>query len=130
MTLPPVTVSTSDRDRLAATAIEAMGRPRPSPVAANLLRELARAKIVTDTEFPRSAVGMNCRVQIRDEVTKRLSWVTLVFPTEEEKPQGDRISVLTPLGTALIGLSEGASITWSTATGDRRSITVLRVLPG
>jgi regulator of nucleoside diphosphate kinase len=128
MNLPPVIISVSDRDRLAATAVEAMCRPQTPPVAATLLSELARARIVADKEFPRSAVRMHSRVEIRDDINKRLSCVTLVFPEEQENTENGRISVLTPLGTALIGLSEGASMSWSTATGYRSSITVLRIV--
>jgi len=39
------------------------------------------------------------------------------------------VSVLTPVGAALIGLAEGASITWDTRTGETRRLTVLRVEP-
>jgi regulator of nucleoside diphosphate kinase len=50
----------------------------------------------------------------------------IVYPGEEDGG-GDRVSVLTPVGAAILGLSEGASIDWCTAARDRRSLTVLRV---
>jgi regulator of nucleoside diphosphate kinase len=52
--------------------------------------------------------------------------VTLVYPDEADLTQG-RISVLTPVGAALIGLSVSQSIEWETVSGGRRSLTVLAV---
>jgi regulator of nucleoside diphosphate kinase len=52
--------------------------------------------------------------------------VTLVYPHEADLDAG-RISVLTPVGAALIGLSVGQSIEWQSPTGGWRSLTVLRV---
>jgi len=52
--------------------------------------------------------------------------VTLVYPAEADISQG-RISVLTPVGTALIGLRSGGSITWETPAGEARQLTVLAV---
>jgi regulator of nucleoside diphosphate kinase len=55
--------------------------------------------------------------------------VTLVFPGEADISR-DRISILTPIGIALIGLSEGQSITWVTRDGRERGLTVLSVRQG
>jgi regulator of nucleoside diphosphate kinase len=52
----------------------------------------------------------------------------LVYPHEADVTAG-KISVLTPIGAALIGLSVSQSIEWETNLGDRRSLTVLRVSP-
>jgi regulator of nucleoside diphosphate kinase len=52
--------------------------------------------------------------------------VTLVYPGEADIGQG-RISVLTPVGAALIGLSKGQSIDWATRTGETRRLTVIEV---
>ena len=52
--------------------------------------------------------------------------VRLVYPGEEDTDIG-RVSVLTPIGAALIGLSEGQSIRWRSALGDWRDLTVLRI---
>ena len=126
MTLPPVRISPTDRERLAAIAIDAMRTPRAPSSAAILLSELARAIIIAEAELPPSVISMHSTVALRDDVNGVLSEMTLVFPDEEE-PETGRVSVLSPLGAALIGLSEGDSICWSNATGDRQSVTVLRV---
>ena len=52
--------------------------------------------------------------------------MTLVYPAQADISQG-KISVLTPVGTALIGLRAGHSITWDTRTGETRRLTVLKV---
>jgi regulator of nucleoside diphosphate kinase len=51
--------------------------------------------------------------------------VTLVYPQEADISKG-RISVLTPIGTALIGLPVGKSIDWTTRTGETKRLTVLK----
>jgi regulator of nucleoside diphosphate kinase len=65
-------------------------------------------------------------VTFRDDATKQLRRVILVYPGEEDIALG-RISILTPIGTALIGLTEGQTIGWQTATGAPRRLTVMKV---
>lgn len=125
--LPPVTISTNDYDRLAWIATAGMMSRRAPPVAEMLADELVRATVVAADSVPPSVVIMHSRVEFRDEFTGQVSRLTLVYPGEEDGDTG-LVSVLTPVGTALIGLSEGQSIRWRTATGEWRSLTVLRVL--
>jgi regulator of nucleoside diphosphate kinase len=67
---------------------------------------------------------MGSRVTFRDDVTGQVRTVKLVYPGEADVAQGT-ISVLTPIGAALIGLSVSQSIEWDTVSGGRRSLTVL-----
>jgi regulator of nucleoside diphosphate kinase len=69
---------------------------------------------------------MNSEVQFRDDTTGKVQRVMLVYP-EEADISLHKISVLTPVGTALIGLPTGQSITWETPTGELRQLTVLAV---
>jgi regulator of nucleoside diphosphate kinase len=69
---------------------------------------------------------MGSRVTFRDDVTSQIRAVTLVYPGEADVSLG-KISVLTPVGAALIGLSVSQSIEWETQSGGRRSLTVLAV---
>jgi regulator of nucleoside diphosphate kinase len=71
---------------------------------------------------------MESEVEFRDDVTGQVRTITLVYPKDADMNAG-RISVLTPVGAALIGLSAGQSIEWQTPTGGRRSLTVLSVRP-
>jgi regulator of nucleoside diphosphate kinase len=69
---------------------------------------------------------MNSEVEFRDDTTGKVQRVTLVYPEEADISQR-KISVLTPIGTALIGLPSGGSITWETPSGEVRQMTVLSV---
>ena len=71
-------------------------------------------------------LGVNSEVVYRDDTTGRVQTVTLVYPNEADIAKG-KASVLTPIGTALIGLAVGRSINWRTRTGDMKRLTVLQV---
>ncbi len=128
MALPPVIILARDREHLVSVARSALGSNRAPPTASNLLSELARATVFAQDAVPPGVVVMGSEVEIHDDIRKTRARVRLVYP-DEVAMTSDAISVLTPLGVALIGLSEGASIEWCTATGDLSRITVLRVLP-
>jgi regulator of nucleoside diphosphate kinase len=91
-----------------------------------LASELLRATVVTPCAVPPFVATMHSRLEYRDDVTWDIRYATLVFPDEDDG-EADRVSVLSPEGAALIGLSEGQSITWRTPKG-WRSLTLLRVL--
>ena len=77
----------------------------------------------------RTALGfvrMGSEVAFRDDTTGKVQAVSLVYPGEADIGRG-RISVLTPVGAALLGLSKGQSIDWSTRTGTAKRLTVLDV---
>ncbi|WP_201861396.1 nucleoside diphosphate kinase regulator [Microvirga soli] len=124
--LPPVTISTGDYDRLAFLASFGLTFQQDRPAAAMLANELLRATVVTPCAIPPFVATMNSRLEFRDDATWDVRCATLVYP-EEEDGEADRVSVLSPEGAALIGLSEGQSITWRTPKG-WRSLTLLRVL--
>ena len=72
---------------------------------------------------------MGCEVEFRDDTTGKVQSMMLVYPADADIARG-KISVLTPVGTALIGLSAGKSINWETRTGDLKRLTVLQVGQG
>jgi regulator of nucleoside diphosphate kinase len=122
--LPPITLSGIDVDRLSRLAELAADR---APATADFLaREVARATVVP-SGFPLAGVvAMGSEVEFRDDVTGQVRTVTLVYPDEADISVR-RISVLTPIGAALIGLSAGQSIEWQMPSGGWRSLSVLRV---
>jgi regulator of nucleoside diphosphate kinase len=69
---------------------------------------------------------MSSRVRIVDPETGESRTVTFVYPGEEDSLRG-QVSVFTPLGTALLGLPEGARMEWRTLDGRGKSISVLEV---
>ena len=121
---PHITLSTRDHEKLSVLA-EAASNTMPN-VAAELAGELGRAHVLAEGRHPADAVCMGCEVDFRDDMTGRVQTVTLVYPNEVDITQG-RISVLTPIGTALIGLPVGGSIDWTTRTAETKRLTVLRV---
>lgn len=91
----------------------------------DLLYELERARVVDDTDIPGDIVRMGSTVLYRTDAGQEQR-VTLVYPVDADIAQG-RISVLTPVGTALIGLRVGQSITWRDRAHKRHMLTVLAV---
>jgi regulator of nucleoside diphosphate kinase len=92
-----------------------------------LAAELGAAEIVDSNSVPRDVVTMNSRVLYQDETSRETREVTIVFPQESDA-SGRRISVLSPVGTALLGLAAGQSIVWPFPDGTSRSLRVLRVV--
>ena len=122
--LPPITVSTADFESLQRLASAAASKfPRTADF---LRREIDRANLLECTQTVPGLVAMGTKLEFRDDVTGRVRRVTLVYPHEADLDAG-KISVLTPVGAALIGLSVGQSIEWQSPTGGWRSLTVLRV---
>lgn len=120
--LPEIIVGDSDHARLtnlATAALEAV-----PDTAEELLSELDRAKIVADESVPQDVVRMGSVVEFRsDNDVKR---VTLVFPQDADIASG-KVSVLTPVGAALLGLATGGSITWTARDGSSHELTIVSV---
>ncbi len=121
---PQIAVSTQDYERLIALALAA---ERRDPVVAEFLtEELERAALVEPDAMAPNVVTMHTHVEFLSHSEQRTQCVTLVYPGEENIAEG-KISVLTPIGAALIGLSEGQSIDWKTRNGQAHRLTVLKV---
>lgn len=121
---PPLMLTEADRDRLLDLAEAAL--ERVPDVAQRLLDEADRAVVTPADKLPPKVVAMNSYVEFRDEASGELRQVQLVYPNEADIDAG-RISILTLIGAALIGLSEGQSIAWPTRQGQDRLITVTKV---
>jgi regulator of nucleoside diphosphate kinase len=120
---PSIIVSEMDQRRLTTLATDAL--ERFPEVAEELLSEIERADVVSAETVPPNVVQMGSEVvfQSDDGETRR---VRLVFPGQADIAAG-KISILTPIGAALIGLSEGQSIAWKTRDGRSRQLTILAV---
>jgi regulator of nucleoside diphosphate kinase len=81
--------------------------------------ELERAFIAERNEVPRDVITMHTRVQVLDLTSSERRELVLVFPWESD-PAAGRISVLAPLGTALLGYREGDEVEWIMPGGLRR----------
>lgn len=121
---PRVVIGADCLERLEALAEGAI--QRNPDLADRLLGEIGRARIVPAAKLPQNVVAIGRAVTYRDESTGQEKTVTPVYPEDADIARG-RISILTPIGVALIGLAEGASLHWDTRDGERRVLTVLHV---
>lgn len=120
---PAIVLGKADHAKLNDLAIA--GLDRMPDLADRLLGELDRARVVEDKKVPEDVARMGSRITYRTSDDKEVS-VTLVYPADADIDEG-KISVMTPIGTALIGLRKGQSITWRDRANKRHMLTVLEV---
>lgn len=123
----PIRITPSDHRKL-TTLLRA---PMPTNAADKacrqaLLGELNRAILTPAAEIPWDVITLHSRVRVIDRQTGEPFEVTIVLP-EEVDVEGGKISVLAPLGTALLGFRQGDDIEWPVPAGVRR-LRVERVL--
>ena len=120
---PAITIARSEHERLSNLAD--MLAERDPHAAEQLASELDRAKIVDDARMASGIVRMGSLAEFRidDEAPQAAE---LVFPKDADISR-HRISVLTPVGAALLGLSAGQSIEWAARDGRVRRLSVLAV---
>ncbi len=85
----------------------------------SLAKELSRAEVVSSKDIPAGVVTMNSKVVLRDISTSEKMIYTLVFPRNADIGSG-KISVLAPIGTAILGYSKGDIIEWKVPAGKQR----------
>ena len=122
--LPDLVLSSLDLDRLD----QLLSRlPATDPVRLLLEQELERGAVVEPEAKPANVVTMNSKVKIRLTKTGDESCLTLVYPKDLDA-SGEKVSVLAPVGSALLGLSEGDEIHWPMPSGEIQPIQVLQLL--
>ncbi len=126
-TRPSITLSETDADRLFALAEQA--ELHATGASNGLLSELMRAHVRPDARVPATVIGMNSTVDFVDEAHGGTRTVQLVYPAQADISEG-RISVMTPVGAGLIGLTERQSIAWPDREGKVRLLRVLKVRRG
>ncbi|MFD2738701.1 nucleoside diphosphate kinase regulator [Sulfitobacter aestuarii] len=116
-----------DADHLAHIESLAEGAMKRNPALADrLLEEIGRARVVASAKMPDNVVSIGSSVTYRDETTGLEKSVTLVYPENADIAR-QRVSVMTPIGVALLGLTEGAAFYWDTRDDQRRTLTVIKV---
>lgn len=121
----PLIVTETDLERL-RHVIDHQGGGRMAELAEMLEMELSRAHVVASEAVPATVVTMNSTVVFEDEQTGERRQVTLVYPRDASSDDG-RVSVLAPVGSALIGLSVGQSISWPMPGGRTKRLKVVAV---
>lgn len=107
--LPPITVNRLDLDRIETL----LNSPRwqGQPMARALETELARAVVREPAQITPDVVTMNSTVECVEELSGQQHTLTLCYPADADGAQG-KVSVMAPVGAALLGLSVGQSIDW------------------
>lgn len=90
-----------------------------------LYDEITKAQIVKEEDFPVDVVRLDSKVVIKDMQTKRDMAITVVLPQNADIKQ-KKVSVLAPLGTALIGFRKGQKVSWEVPSG-RKDFKILEV---
>ena len=122
--MPPIIMSSLDQARLERLLESEAHRQLPGIDA--LLSEMDRATVVKPVDVPPDVVTMNSTIRFVDDSNGAEFEFTLVYPADAGKP--DTISVLAPVGSALLGLSVGQSIAWQVPGGRELDLRVLEVV--
>lgn len=121
---PPIHLIDTESDTLADLAMSTAHRA--PEVSAMLLEEIDRAKIHTAAKLPANVITMMSTVEFVDEGNNARHKVQLVYPADADIAAG-KISILTPVGAGLIGLTEGQSILWPDRDGHQRRLRIEKV---
>jgi len=124
-TRPKITISSLDAERL-----EQLIDSLPAgafPGKAELEAELVRAEIVAPDQVPPTVVTMNSTVRFRVQESAEAFELTLVYPRDMDGSSG-KISILAPVGSALLGLSQGDEIEWPKPGGGTLRVQIEQVV--
>jgi regulator of nucleoside diphosphate kinase len=121
---PPIYLTQDDLDQLTDLLHAAGSTGRRFEQLEN---ELLRAVVVPRDQIPKNTVTMNSRIQFENETTGERREITLVYPADADIGAG-RISILVPVGSALLGLRVGQSIDWALPSGQKHRYRVIDVL--
>jgi regulator of nucleoside diphosphate kinase len=115
-----ITITSSDHQRLEKLlASEYTEAIESKSYLTDLETELMRAKIVDAANVPHDVVTMGSTVRLRDVDTDEVEVYTLVYP-HEAKIADSKLSILAPIGTAILGYRVGDVVTWRVPSGPRR----------
>jgi regulator of nucleoside diphosphate kinase len=114
-----IIVTKSDLERLRAILNSPVESARDFERLRGLRDELDRAQVVPEEEMPSDVVTLRSQVRVRDRKTGMASNYTLVTPAHADVSSA-HVSVLAPLGTALLGYREGDEVEWQMLGGVRR----------
>jgi len=121
---PPIHISESDYDRIADVALRL--EAKAPDLSRLIMDELDRARLHPDRSLPANVVALDSEVEFLDTATRARRRVRLVLPPATH-PGETCISVLTPVGAGLIGMSEGREIDWPCPDGRPRTLKILAV---
>jgi regulator of nucleoside diphosphate kinase len=115
----PIYFSERDHERLRGLVDGRVNQASLGHTLSQLEQELDRAEIVPEAALPADVVAMYSTVRLVDLDTDREHVYTVVYPHEADADRG-RISVLAPIGTAVLGYRAGDVVEWEVPAGMRR----------
>lgn len=118
-----ILVSTLDMDRISALMDKL---PKLSKELERLEDELDRATVLPPEEMPADVVTMNSTVTFKFHGSNDIMQKTLVYPHDVKS--NDDISIFAPVGSALLGLAKGQSLTWPMPNGAERTIEIVDII--
>jgi regulator of nucleoside diphosphate kinase len=119
-TLPSLRVSASDHERLRLLVSSAIqSQPRLREALEPLRSELERANVLPAEIIPPTVVVMGSTVEVEDRESGDVDTYTLVYPEHADAAAG-RLSILAPIGTAILGFAQGDTFAWRTPGGTRQ----------
>ncbi len=122
---PPIILTSADLDRL-EHLLDTVS-PLHTPGLDALQRELDRAEVMESHQIPADVITMNSTARFMDETSGKEFELTLVYPDDALMSSDGTVSVLAPVGSALLGLSVGQAIEWPLPGGRKMSLRVLAV---
>ncbi|MGC4119817.1 MAG: nucleoside diphosphate kinase regulator [Myxococcales bacterium] len=126
MKTPEIILTSLDLQRL-QRLLETHAAGRDHEAIEYLDAELARAHVVLPCQVPSTVVTMNTRFRFIDRHSGESHTATLVYPPKADSRHG-RLSVLAPVGCALLGLGVGQTIDWPMPQGRVRTLGVAEIL--
>lgn len=125
--MKPENIMITEMDFYRLDSLIESGDPLSEKELNDLSEEMSRARILDFPEIPSDVVTMNSTVRYLDKASNKESEITLVYPQHADSSRG-KISVLAPIGTALLGLREGQEIEWELPDGRKKTLKVLEII--
>jgi len=114
----PIYITSEDHAKL-RLLLESLGPTNRQGPVQKLRSELDRAVVLEPSAAPAGVVTMGAQFEIEDLATGEVDAYTLVFPERADVEQ-HKLSILAPIGTAVLGYTEGDEVEWATPGGLRR----------
>ena len=119
MNQPSIFITTKDVEKLRDLIREAYHTEyRGSDYLKKLAEEIQKASVVQPDQIPSDVITLNSTARLVDLETNEEMVYTLVFPEDADSSQG-KISILAPIGTAMLGYKAGDTFEWETLGGER-----------
>jgi regulator of nucleoside diphosphate kinase len=127
MDRPSIFITTKDAEKLRKLIREAYHSDyRGSDYLKDLAGEIEKASVMQPDQIPADVITLNSTARLVDQETHEEMVYTLVFPEDADPSQG-KISILAPIGTAMLGYKTGDTFEWDTP-GGKRTIRVKEIL--